>query len=352
MTINMQERLELITVPPALSITESIKKLDRSGIGVLAVCDNNNTLLGIVTDGDIRRAIIKSIPLDNEIGSICNHTPLTAPQEVSRLTSLHLMDTGRGYIINHLPVIDDQGRLVAFVLRSDVTNEEESSVTAIIMAGGFGSRLRPLTDETPKPMLKVGGRPLLEHIVLSMKESGIRDIVITTHYLADKITRHFGDGHSLGVSIRYIDEHEPLGTCGALGLLSSAHDQLFVMNGDIMTHMDFRAMLDFHVGQSAKMTIGARRYEMQVPYGVLECNGSAVHAIIEKPVQEFLVNAGIYCIDKSALSNIPPKQKYNMTDLIECLVQQGQLVVNFPINDYWVDIGHIEDYKNVVMRYS
>lgn len=349
---NLEERLKKITILPSVSIKEGVQTLDKSGIGVLAICDKQNTLLGIVTDGDIRRAILRSITFDQEIGLICNRTPLTAPQGVSRLDSLHLMNTGRDFVINHLPVVDNQGMLVDFILRSDLTREEQLPVTAVIMAGGFGTRLRPLTDDIPKPMLKVGGRPLLEHTILRLKESGVRDFIITTHYLPEKIKNHFGDGRSFGVSITYIEEDEPLGTGGALGLIGICNETLLVMNGDIMTHVDFRAMFDYHIQQSAMITVGSRSYEIQVPYGVLNCEGSAVKSIAEKPVQEFLVNAGIYYLDKSVLSSIPRGQKYNMTDLIEQMIEKNKSVVGFPIIEYWVDIGHIEDYNNVVMRYS
>jgi NDP-sugar pyrophosphorylase family protein len=212
------------------------------------------------------------------------------------------------------------------------------------MAGGLGTRLRPLTDDTPKPMLPVGGRPLMEHIIGQLRESGIRRVNITTHYRHDKIAEHFGDGDGFGVEIEYVSEERPLGTAGALSLLAACAEPLLVVNGDILTRVDFRAMLGFHRRQEAAFTVGVRRFAVDVPYGIVETEGPEVREITEKPRFEFLVNAGIYLLEPEIVRLIPVDTRFEMNDLIGLAIAEGRRVVNFPIVEYWLDIGRPGDY--------
>jgi NDP-sugar pyrophosphorylase family protein len=212
------------------------------------------------------------------------------------------------------------------------------------MAGGSGTRLRPLTEDLPKPMLPIGGRPLMERLVEQLQQAGIRQVNVTTHYKPEKIVEHFGDGHAFGVEMRYVNEDRPLGTGGALGLIAPPQETLLVINGDIVTQVSFRAMLAFHQEHQAKMTVAVRRYEVQVPYGVVECEGSQVRQLREKPQLGFLVNAGIYLLEPSVYEFIPHGQHFNMTDLIQWVLEAGQTVVSFPIREYWLDIGQHPDY--------
>jgi dTDP-glucose pyrophosphorylase/CBS domain-containing protein len=347
-----KKRFEKAMVSPDISISTGVKLLDQSGYGVLLVCTGDGDLIGVVTDGDIRRALLKGISFDKEITLICNKTPLVAREGVTKAEALHLMDAGRGFIINQLPVIDHNGKLFGLILRSDLTGEGLLPLSAVIMAGGGGTRLRPLTDNVPKPMLNVGGKPLLEHIIDQLREAGIHNITITTHYLGEKISSYFGDGKKFGVTIDYLAEEKPMGTGGALSLLNFTGETLLVMNGDILTQVDVRAMFDFHREHGADLTMGIRLYEFQVPFGVVECEDVVIHSLVEKPVQAFFVNAGIYFVQTPVLSYIPKDASYNMTDLIQRLLADRKKIVSFPIREYWLDIGRVSDYNSIASDYS
>jgi NDP-sugar pyrophosphorylase family protein len=213
------------------------------------------------------------------------------------------------------------------------------------MAGGFGKRLGPLTEKTPKPMLPVGDRPLLERTIQQLRRSGIRDVSLTTHYLRDNIEQHFGRGEAFGVNLSYLKEDHPLGTAGGLKLLKKVEGPLLVMNGDILTGVSFQEMLAYHRQYHAEMTVGVRTYEVSVPFGVVECEDIRVTRMHEKPLLRFFVNAGIYLIESSVFEWIPEGQRFDMTDLIQKLLETGRSVVSFPIVEYWLDVGRPEDYR-------
>ncbi len=347
-----KKRLAATTVACDQTISACVRLLNESGHGILHVCDAGDKLIGVVTDGDIRRALLRGISFEREITLICNKNPLVARAGATRAEALHLMDTGRGFIVNQLPVIDEGGRLIGLILRSDLTTELQLPLSAVIMAGGFGTRLRPLTDNIPKPMLNVGGKPILEHIINQLRDAGVHNITVTTHYLSDKITSYFGDGQKFGVTINYLDEEKPMGTGGALSLMNCTGETLLVMNGDILTQVNFRAMFDFHREHGADLTVGTRLYEFQVPFGVIECDDIAIRSVVEKPVQSFFVNAGIYFVETAVLNYIPKQASYNMTDLIERLLAEQRKVISFPIMEYWLDIGQTSDYRSVVSDYG
>lgn len=340
-----KDMLSLAIVSPEMPISDCFPVLDRAGIGVLAVCDAQRTLLGIVTDGDIRRALMRKLPLDEPCISIAGRHPLTAPEGIAPIDALQLMNHGKPFLVHHLPIVDGEGRLVDLLLRSDLQSVDTPNVRAVVMAGGFGTRLRPLTDDTPKPMLPLGDRPVMEHIIGQLKDAGISRVNVTTHYLPDKIKSHFGDGSDFGVSIGYVEEHSPLGTAGSLSLVEASDETILVVNGDIMTNVDFRTMVAFHREHSADMTVGVRQYDLKVPYGVLECNDMVVTAIQEKPTIKLFVNAGIYLLEPHVHALIPHDKRYDMTDLMAHLIETGKRVVSFPIIEYWMDIGQISDYE-------
>jgi NDP-sugar pyrophosphorylase family protein len=213
------------------------------------------------------------------------------------------------------------------------------------MAGGKRTRLMPLTADTPKPMLPVGDKPLLELIIGQIRAAGIRQVNIATHQLKEKITEHFGDGKRFGIDIDYIDEESPLGTAGALGLIEPPADPILVMNGDVLTRMDFRSMVSYHKKNEADLTVGVRQYDLSVPYGVVECDGPLVKQLREKPMFNFMVNAGIYVVEPAVLSYIPAGKRFDMTDFIQTLMDSGRRVVAFPVIEYWLDIGQHTDYQ-------
>lgn len=339
-----QKRLEKVVISPELTIVDAVPVLDRSGMGILLLADEERKLLGIVTDGDIRRAMLRDLLFSEPCLAIASQDPLVAPPNVTPSEALHLMDHGRSFVVNHLPLVDQHGRLVGLLVRRDLVSDDNLALQAVIMAGGFGARLRPLTDDTPKPMLKVGDRPLLELIIEQLRAAGITQVNITTHFKPEKITEHFGDGHRFGVNLNYVSEKAPLGTAGALSLMQEPDNPLLVVNGDILTKVDYRAMLAYHYEHKADLTVGVRQYDLQVPYGVLESSNLLVTRIREKPTYSYLVNAGIYLLQPSVLAYIPHDQRYDMTDLMQQLIAENRRVVTFPIVEYWLDIGQHADF--------
>ena len=296
----------------------------------------------------MRRAVLANVNQNEPVRLLLKRkegtrweTPVTAPVGISPTDLLRLMREER---LRHIPLVDPQGRVVDLVRLDDLVPEEILPLQAVVMAGGFGSRLRPLTEDLPKPMLPLGGRPLLELILEQLRRDGIQRINITTHYMSDKIIEHLGDGRRFGVELNYVTEDRPLGTAGALGLMQTPHEPLLVINGDILTGVDFRAMLAYHQEREADMTVAVRKYDLNVPYGVIESEGAFVRSLVEKPMLSFFVNAGIYLLEPCVHRYIPNGQCFDMTDLIQRLLDEGRPVASFPILEYWLDIGHHADY--------
>jgi dTDP-glucose pyrophosphorylase/predicted transcriptional regulator len=337
-----RRKLDSVVISPTASITDAIARLDKAGTGALVLCTAGRKLFGLLTDGDIRRAILHGIPMETACETIASRNPVTAQCSISPTQALHLMNQ---HDINHLPLVDDEENLLEFRLRKDLIIEEKLSLSAVIMAGGFGKRLLPLTEQVPKPMLPVGDRPLLELTIEQLRRSGIRDVSLTTHYLPENIVNHFGNGEAFGVNLSYVKEDHPLGTAGGLKLMKEADGTFLVINGDILTGVSFQEMLNYHHKYGAKITVGVRKYEVQVPFGVVECEDVRITQLKEKPTMTFFVNAGMYLLEPSACDYIPEGQRFDMTDLIQKLLEAGRPVVSFPIVEYWLDVGRLEDYK-------
>ena len=341
--------LENILVHPESSIREVMACIDRNAKGIALVVNERQHLIGTVTDGDIRRAVLAGINLEEPVSQLLTHkidspypSPVVALVGTSPTSLLQIM---RKHKVRHIPLLDDVGRVVGLVTLEDLLREQEPSVEAVIMAGGFGTRLRPLTEELPKPMLPIGGRPLMEWTIEQLRRAGVEHINVTTHYKPEKIIDYFGDGRDFGVKLNYLIENHPLGTAGALGLMEEPTKPLLVINGDILTQVNFRSMLSFHQEHKADMTIAVRKYDFRVPYGVVESDGTFVQKLVEKPTYSFFVNAGIYLLEPSAHRLIPRGQHFDMTDLIHRLLEEGRTVVGFPIVEYWLDIGRPADYE-------
>jgi dTDP-glucose pyrophosphorylase/CBS domain-containing protein len=337
-----QQRLDNVVISPTASITEAIAQLDKAGTGALVLCSGGTKLFGLLTDGDIRRAVLRGIPLDSACEHIAIRNPATTQATISATNALHLMNQRD---IHHLPVVDAEGNVVDLILRKDIVAEVQLNLSAVVMAGGYGKRLLPLTEQVPKPMLPVGDRPLLERTIEQLRRSGIRDVSLITHYLADSIEQYFGDGRSFGVRLNYVQEDHPLGTAGGLKLMKKPTRPFLVINGDILTGLSFETMHDYHRKNGAEITLGVRKYEVKVPFGVVECEDIRITQIKEKPSLTFFVNAGIYLLEPSVYDYIPEGQHFNMTDLIQKLLDSGRLVVSFPIMEYWLDVGQHEDYR-------
>jgi dTDP-glucose pyrophosphorylase/CBS domain-containing protein len=341
----MRTRVDRITVSPDVSIEDALPVLDRGGMGILLLAGEDRLLRGVVTDGDIRRAMLRHHSFASPLDSIASHTPVVAGPTVTALEALELMNHARPFLLNHLSLVDSDARIEGLVLRSDLTDGHTVGIRAMVMAGGFGQRLRPMTADLPKPMIPIGDRPVMEHILTHLREAGIHRVNVTTHYRPEKITSYFGDGSALGLDIRYVEEKEPLGTAGALGLIDVPTEPMLVINGDILTRLDFGAMATFHREHRALLTVAVRRYDVDVPYGVVETEGIRVHALSEKPRLSFFVNAGIYLLQPEVYSYLPEGQRFDMTDLIQSLLDEGREVVSFPIREYWLDIGEHADYQ-------
>jgi len=335
-------RLDSAVISPTASIAEAIAVLDRAGTGALVLCTRDRILRGLLTDGDIRRAILQGKPTDAACDTIATRMPMVAPRFTSSSEALELMNQ---HDINHLPVVDAEHRVVEFLLRRDLVPDLRVELSAVIMAGGYGKRLLPLTESVPKPMLPVGDRPLLELIIQQLRRSGIRDVDLTTHYLPESIVNHFGDGVGFGVRLNYLKEDHPMGTAGGLRQMKRPSGPFLVMNGDILTGVPFQEMLTYHRKHRAMLTVGVRRYDMQVPFGVVECEGVRITKLQEKPSLSFFINAGTYLLEPSAWDYIPEGRPFDMTDLIQTLIDAEQTVASFPIMEYWLDVGRHEDYQ-------
>lgn len=339
-------RLESVLISPDATIADAIRQLDSAGTRALLVCDEDRRLCALLTDGDVRRAILADVPFDRSCSTIAKTDPLIASADVTQREALEIMDHGRDdFVVNELPVVNEDGGVVGLLLRSDLDASDLPDLSAVIMAGGFGKRLMPLTEHVPKPMLPVGDRPLLERTIGRLREAGVQRVAISTHHLANRIMDHFGDGKAHGVDVGYLSEDQPLGTAGALRLLGDVREPMVVINGDVLTGVDFRGMLAYHREHGAAMTVGVRRCELQIPYGVLKCDGPLISGVCEKPRQSFLINAGVYLVEPAALASIPEGRRFDMTDLISALIAEGKQVVSFPIVEYWLDIGQPSDYE-------
>jgi dTDP-glucose pyrophosphorylase len=325
-----------------------VARIDQARSGAVVVVDDGGRLLGVVTDGDIRRALLARIDFDLPIQVLLDRRPrdvypepVSAPIGSSRAHRLAVMRDAK---VRHLPILDETGRVVD-VDRLDDLIDVALGVSAVVMAGGFGRRLSPLTDEVPKPLLPVGSKPILDHVISHLASAGIRNVTIATHYRGELIRDHCKDGSPWDVNIQYVDEEAPLGTAGALRLLPASDQPLFVINGDILTRLDVGEMLRFHRDHAADLTLGIRALQTQVPYGVVEVRDADVVGVLEKPTSQYFINAGVYVVERAALEWLPQTgERADMPDLVAGLLAAGRRVVGFPVREYWLDVGHPEHY--------
>jgi dTDP-glucose pyrophosphorylase len=336
--------LKKILIKPEDSLQHAIKVLNDGGTRITLVVDKSNKLLGTVTDGDIRRALINKFTMTSPIKLIMNKQPIFASKASSKKDILQLM-TSQGII--HMPVLDNNGVIYDLETIEHLIKSQTFDNTVFLMAGGFGKRLHPLTEDTPKPLLKVGDRPIIETIIQQFIDHGFKNFFISTHYKSEQIKEFFKDGSQYGVNINYINEVEPLGTAGSLGLLPEDIPDLpiIVMNGDLLTKVNFQNLLDFHNNGKSDATMCIREYDVQVPFGVVEINKGEIKQIREKPVHKFFVNAGIYVVNKHLINKIHGNTYLDMPDFLETeLREKGKGINAFPIHEYWIDIGRIDEY--------
>lgn len=330
-----------ILVLPGTSIREAIRVLDKSAKQIVLVVDGNNRLLGTVTDGDIRRGVLRGLLLDDSVQKIMNLHPTTAKVNETRANILVLM---KSKSLHQIPIIDDDGCVVGIEILDELIQTLQRDNAVVLMAGGLGSRLGPLTNDCPKPLLKVGSKPILEIILENFIEYGFHKFYISVNYKAEMIEEYFGNGSQWGVNISYLRENERLGTAGALSQLPVKFlKPLVVMNADLLTKVNFQQLLNFHSEHRAKATMCIRDYDFQVPYGIAKIEKYRLIGIEEKPVHRFFVSAGIYVLEPKVLELIPSNTFFDMPNLFEELIKQNDEVVVFPIREYWLDIGRIDD---------
>jgi dTDP-glucose pyrophosphorylase len=338
--------LQRLFVSPQHTMLEVMQRINETGQGISLVLDSCGRLLDTVTDGDLRRAVLAGIDLRKQITELRTdrHQPFTMAVGTPRNELARLM---RERNVRHIPLVNADLSIVDMVQLGDLVSDQPGSlsVSAVVMAGGYGSRLRPLTDEIPKPMLPLGDKPLVEHTIDNLRKHGIQHVYMATHYKPEAFSSHFGDGRAFGVRIDYIHEEQPRGTAGVLAALPKGDDPLLVINGDIVTDVSYGAIMQFHQESSAEMTVGVRQYDFSVPYGVMEMEGTSIRGVKEKPTHHFFVNAGIYLIERSATQYVPPGCSFDMPQLIVNLVAMDKKVVGFPISEYWIDIGRVSDYE-------
>lgn len=343
------DKIQRFFIEQDSSLREAMACIDRNAKGIVLVVTDDKRLVATITDGDIRRAVLAGTGLDTPVSALlitriqsAYPQPITAPAgtPVSKLVELM-----KQHVIYQIPLLDENGRVIDLFTTNTLLTQHDAPIEAVVMAGGFGTRLQPLTLDLPKPMLPIGDRPLLQRIIEQLESSGIQNVNITTHYKPEKIIDHFGDGEKFGVHINYVSEDTPLGTAGALSLLTESDAPLLVINGDILTRVDFQAMYTYHRNYNADLTVAVRQYEVEVPYGVVECEGVHITRLREKPTYKFFVNAGIYLLQPDTRRYIPDNRHFDMTDLIETLLHKDKNVVNFPIIEYWLDVGHHADYE-------
>lgn len=331
-------------VSPEKTLREAIEIIDQASLRVVLVADAQSRLKGIVTDGDIRRALMKGLDLSTAISEVMTKQPKVAHADWSRA---RLLDCMEKHDLLQIPVVDPQGIILGLETLHGLLDRPRLENPVFLMAGGFGTRLRPLTDNCPKPMLKIGNKPILELILQGFIDAGCSSFYISTHYMPEQIKTHFGDGSRWGVEIQYIHEETPLGTAGALGLLP--HDRintpLFMMNGDLLTTTNFLSLLAFHEEHGGSATMCVRKHEYQVPYGVIQSEGHRITAIVEKPVQQFYINAGIYLLSPDLVKSVKKDVPIDMPTLLEQEISACRNVNLYPLHDYWLDIGRVEDFN-------
>lgn len=334
------------------TIKEALQIIDNGAVKFAIVVNDEDKLLGTITDGDVRRAILDGKSLENIIEHIYFKSPTVVHVDSTKEEIINICTTKKIY---QIPVVDDDNRVVSIKMLDEVLKPKEHKNKVVLMVGGLGTRLRPLTDTTPKPMLPVGGKPILQTIVEKFVSYGFVNIIMCVGYKSNIIQEFFEDGSEFGAKIEYVLEDKRMGTAGALTLLSDAQkpqEPFFVMNGDLLTNVNFENMLEFHISHNAKASMCVREYDFQVPYGVVNVENGKIASIVEKPTHKFFVSAGIYMLDNTCIEMIPEDEFYDMPTLFEEMIKNEDNAVSFPVREYWLDIGRIDEYEKANVEYK
>jgi dTDP-glucose pyrophosphorylase/CBS domain-containing protein len=337
-------------IGPDISLREALEIIDSAGTQLAVVVDANRRLLGTVSDGDARRALLSGLSMNDRV-SRAMHAGATT---VSATATPHeIQSTMRRTGRHQIPIVDGEGVVVGLALINDYLTAARRENWVVIMAGGLGTRLQELTRDTPKPMLKVGSRPLLETIIRSYADQGFHRFYLAVNYKAEQIEGHFGDGAPLGVDIRYLREEQRMGTAGALSLLPERPTAPFIVtNADLLMKENFGHLVDHHAAAGAQATMAVRHYEMQVPFGVVNVQEGHIHSIEEKPVQRFVVSAGINVLSPEVLDLVPKGRYFDMPALFDSVLEHGMKARAHQIDGYWLDIGRLPDFERANLDYT
>jgi dTDP-glucose pyrophosphorylase len=349
--IEVVEDLNCFLVKKEFTIKECMSKIESNKKGIVIVIDNDNKLLGTLSDGDIRRAILGGVSTERSIDNYFNIRPLSLSVDYSVRNAEELFQKMN---LSVIPILDNNGCVKKILKRSNGTQDySQIDNYVVLMVGGLGSRLAPLTDETPKPLLKVGDKPILETIFVRLKLFGFRNVILCTGYRHDDIEDFCGDGSRFGLNIKYFKEEKRLGTIGAIKKVESFLKESFiVMNGDLLTLLNYRHILNYHKENQSHLTIGSTAHQMKVPYGVLEMDGIYIREVKEKPIFSFRVSGGIYVLDPSLIDYIPMDEYFDITDLMGEAIKNNNILSAFPIEEYWMDIGQHQDYCKANLDYN
>lgn len=341
---SVEERWRQAILPVDSTIQQAIRNLDQVAIKIVLVVNERVELEGTISDGDIRRGLLKGLDLNSPIASLIHRNALVVPPEMGRDMVMQLMVANK---IQQIPVVNECRHVVGLHLWDEITSPPERSNLMVIMAGGMGTRLRPHTENCPKPLLHVAGKPMLEHIIERAKLEGFSHFVLAVHYLGHMIEDHFGNGESMGVQIDYLREQSPLGTAGAIGLLNPRPVDAFVVtNGDVITDIRYGELLDFHIRHDAIATMAVRVHEWQHPFGVVQTQGVEIVGFDEKPVARSHINAGVYALDPDALNVLSEGSHCDMPTLFERLQAKAKRTVAYPMHEPWLDVGRPDDLQS------
>lgn len=331
-------------LPAEATIGQAITNLDKVAVKIVLIINAMGELEGTISDGDIRRGLLKGLDLNSPITNVIHRNALVVPPEMTRELVMQLMVANK---IQQVPIVDEHRHVVGLHLWDEIATTPARSNLMVIMAGGMGTRLRPHTENCPKPLLPLAGKPMLEHIIEHAKLEGFSHFVLAVHYLGHMIEDHFGNGEQLGVQIDYLHEQTPLGTAGALRLLSPRPDAAFVVtNGDVITDIRYGELLDFHLRHDAAATMAVRVHEWQHPFGVVQTQGVEIVGFEEKPIARSHINAGVYALDPDALKVLPCDERCDMPTLFERLQEQSKRTVAYPMHEPWLDVGRPEDLRH------
>ena len=344
-----KETLTACCVSETADVIKIWESFNRTLLQVALVVNENNQLCGIITDGDIRRALVGGKPLSSTAAEIMNHHPLVFKQGETKDYIIRQMQKRCVY---QAPVVDAAGCVIDLYSLKNLLLKENRNNTVVLMAGGLGTRLRPLTAKTPKPLLKIGNKPILETILTGFIENGFHRFFFAVNYKSEQIEAYFGNGEKWDVEINYLHEQKRLGTAGALSLLPERpQEEIIVMNGDLLTKVDFAEFLDYHLQEKSVATMGVREYSWQIPYGVIDMKDDRISGITEKPVQSCYVNAGMYVLSPEAVDKVKIADYLDMPDLFQNLIAEGAKTTVYPIRDYWMDIGRLDDFEQAQNDY-